>query len=130
MLAKKDARFEEIGDLLINYSLGNFDAKINISSETDEIDAFITSIHMLGEELKCTTISKNYYNNIFNSVSDMLFVFNKQGIVESTNNSVGIKLNIPSDSLIGKPIDNILFKENFSIFSAIKESLHADSGPY
>ena len=68
-----DPRFEKINELFINYSLGDFDYKIDLSPKLDEIDAFISNINMLGEELKATTISKNYFNNIFNSVSDIIF---------------------------------------------------------
>jgi PAS domain S-box-containing protein len=68
-------RFDRINDLLSQYSLGNFDYSIPVSDNLDEIDTIILGINMLGEELKATTISKNYFNDIFNSVSDMVFVF-------------------------------------------------------
>lgn len=80
-----DPRFQKINELFINYSQGNFDYKVDITDELDEIDAFISSINMLGEELKATTISKNHFNNIFDSVSDMLFVLNESGFVEKIN---------------------------------------------
>ena len=77
-----DKRFYKIRELLTSYSLGNFDRKLSISSRMDEIDAFIAGINMLGEELKEKTISRDYFNNIFNSVSDMVFVINKLGVIE------------------------------------------------
>lgn len=82
---KSDPRFEKISELFINYSQGNFDHKIELTDELDEIDAFISSINMLGEELKITTISKNHFNNIFNSVSDMLFVLDEKGLIQKVN---------------------------------------------
>ena len=83
-----DPRLEEINTLLISYSLGDFNQKISTSDKMDEIDAFITNINMLGEELKISTISKNYFNNIFNSVSTMLFVLDANGTINSINKAV------------------------------------------
>jgi len=40
---------------------------------------------MLGEELEETTISKNIFENIFNSVSNILFIVNKDGIIIGVN---------------------------------------------
>ena len=62
---KLDPRFIKLSNLLIEYSLGNYDAKIKLSKQKDAIDAFISSVNMLGEELKSTAISRNHFNNIF-----------------------------------------------------------------
>ena len=86
-----DPRFVKINELFINYAKGNFDFKIKTSSNLDEIDAFISNINMLGEELKATTISKNYFNNIFHSVSDIIFIIKKNGEILDLN-SAGYKL--------------------------------------
>lgn len=103
----QDSRFEQISDLFINYALGNFDFKVAPSSKLDEIDAFISNINMLGEELKSTTISKNYFNDIFNSVSDMLFVLNEKGIIENANKMVSGKLGFETEELIGMPFQKL-----------------------
>lgn len=86
-----DPRFKKINELFINYSQGNFDYKVEISPKLDEIDAFISNINMLGEELKATTISKNYFNNIFNSVTDIVFIMQKNGELSDLN-SAGLEL--------------------------------------
>ncbi|MDX2188514.1 MAG: histidine kinase [Bacteroidota bacterium] len=78
-------RFDKINDLLTNYSLGNFDYSVAVSDALDEIDSIILGINMLGEELKATTISKNYFNDIFNSVTDMVFVLSNSRSVDIVN---------------------------------------------
>ena len=83
-----DSRLEEINNLLIRYSLGDFDYSIQPSERYDEIDAFITNINMLGEELKTSVISRDYFNNIFHSVSDMLLVLDNKGDITSINKAV------------------------------------------
>lgn len=50
----KDQRIEKIFDLLINYTLGNFSMRENISSEGDELDAIILGLNTLGEELQAS----------------------------------------------------------------------------
>lgn len=81
----KDPRFAKINQLFINYSLGKFDYKIKPSSRLDEVDAFISNVNMLGEELKTTTISRNYFNKIFNSVSDTIFIIDRKGKLTDIN---------------------------------------------
>jgi len=79
-------RLTDISDLLVDYSKGNFKSKAKVSSQLDEIDSIIMGINMLGEELEETTISKNIFENIFNSVSNILFVVNYDGIIIESNN--------------------------------------------
>src|SRR6266480_741599 len=105
-----DSRFKKINKLLSEYSLGNFNKKLGISSRLDEVDAFISGVNMLGEELKDRTISRDYFNNIFNSVSDMVFVLDKQGRIENINTSVVNHLQYSLNFLRGKPINYLLGK--------------------
>ena len=115
-----DSRFEQINNLLINYSLGNFNHKIEPTDNFDEIDAFICNINMLGEELKYSTISRDYFNNIFHSVSDMLFVLNMDGIIHQVNKAAIDKLNYSESQLRESPIDSIT-SEFFQFFDFIKK---------
>jgi len=78
-------RLTEISTLLADYSMGNFLRKVEVSEKLDEIDSIIMGINMLGEELEDTTISKNIFENIFNSVSNILFIVNEEGIIIGTN---------------------------------------------
>jgi PAS domain S-box-containing protein len=118
-----EPRLEEINKLLINYSLGEFDYKIEPSEKFDEIDAFISNINMLGEELKISTISRDYFNNIFNSVSDMLFVLNNEGKISNANRVVKDKLDYTEEELKHNVIDFIT-KQKHHFFSHIKNELN------
>ena len=126
-----DERFNKINKLLSEYSLGNFDAKLNMSSRMDEVDAFISGVNMLGEELKEKTISRDYFNNIFNSVSDMVFVLDKQGNIENINRSVTEHLQFDLDLLAGKPISSLLDRSAPGWFDAlIKDIQRSRSSGY
>lgn len=117
-----DKRFKEISSRLREYSLGKFDKTLSISPDLDEFDAISTGINMLGEELKAITISRDYFNNIFNSVSDMVFVLTYKGIIEDANRSAEKQLIYESGGLKGKLFDS-LHRGNFSCFNYISRQL-------
>jgi PAS domain S-box-containing protein len=110
---------------LTEYSLGNFDKKLAMSLRMDEVDAFISGVNMLGEELKDKTISRDYFNNIFNSVSDMVFVLDKQGKIENINQSVANHLHYSLDFLKRKPINYLLDKMQPDWFGKILRDMRA-----
>ena len=120
-----DNRFRKINKLLTEYSLGNFDKKLAMSSRMDEVDAFISGVNMLGEEMKDKTISRDYFNNIFNSVSDMVFVLDKQGKIENINQSVANHLHYSLDFLKRKPINYLLDKLQPDWFGKVLKDLRA-----
>ncbi|MBL7919583.1 MAG: PAS domain S-box protein [Bacteroidia bacterium] len=123
-----DPRFIKLSNLLIEYSLGNYDAKIKLSKQKDAIDAFISSVNMLGEELKSTAISRNHFNNIFDSVSDTVFVLNKKGIIELANKSISANLGLPEEPVYNKKIDDFFTCLNkTSLFNKLKKQLHASA---
>ncbi len=122
-----DPRFIKLSNLLIEYSLGNYDAKIKLSKQKDEVDAFISSVNMLGEELKSTAISKNYFNNIFDSVSEQVFVLNKKGIIELVNKSASDNLELPNSKLQHEKIDTFFTCLNKkSLFNKLKKQLQSN----
>lgn len=102
-----DIRFIKINKLLSEYSRGNFDKAIPLSEKLDDLDAIVSGINMLGEELKATAISKDYFNNIFHSVSDMVFVLNKRWIIQDINRSAQAQLGYRKEDLAGRSILSI-----------------------
>ena len=61
-------QFEEISNLLLAYSAGDYHVKGNISENVDELDMIISGINMLGEELLPTNVSRDFFSGIFNSL--------------------------------------------------------------
>ena len=110
-----DKRLKEISLRLSDYSLGKFDRKIALSSHLDDIDAISNGINMLGEELKAVTISRDYFTNIFNSVSDMVFILNSSGVIADANDAAERQLGYKPGTLIGISINKI--SENTLFFS-------------
>ena len=118
-----DSRFKKLNKQLSEYSLGKFDKKLRLSPKLDEVDAFIAGVNMLGDELKDKTISRDYFNNIFNSVSDMVFVLDKQGRIQNINTSVTNLLQYELGSLKGKQISFLLDKSQPDWFSGILKDM-------
>ena len=124
-----DERFNKINRLLSNYSLGKFDKRLPISSRMDEVDAFIAGVNMLGEELKSITISRNYFTNIFNTVSDMVFILDKKGLVENINKAVSEQLEYSVERVRGRSFDEMQPAEKNMLFKEMMRGLKADTGP-
>jgi PAS domain S-box-containing protein len=99
-----DRRFKEINSRLIEYSSRRFNKRIKISENKDELDAISNGINMLGEELNDATISKIYFNSIFNSLSEMVFILNKKGIIQDVNKAGENKLQLSKKEITGKNI--------------------------
>ncbi len=124
-----DSRFKKINRQLTEYALGNFKKKLKPSQRLDEVDAFISCINMLGEELKETTISKNHFNNIFNSVSDMIFVLDTKGKIQNTSLSVHETLKKDAAIFENKFIDTLEVKRDNSLFLYIIKYLKNNKHP-
>ncbi len=124
-----DERFNKINRLLSNYSLGKFDKRLAISRRLDEVDAFIAGVNMLGEELKSITISRNYFTNIFNTVSDMVFILDKKGMVENINKAVSEQLEYDLESVKGRAFDDLHPVEKGTFFKDILRELKMETGP-
>jgi len=117
-----DKRLREINLLLSEYSKGKFNKRLVLSDKLDETDAVMNGINMLGEELRAITISRNYFTNIFNSVSDMVFVLNNKGVIEDANHAAEEQLCYEAGGLRGKAF-NELHQSPRSFFNHIRSQL-------
>jgi PAS domain S-box-containing protein len=78
-------RLLDISTLLAEYSQGNFDFRVRISDDLDEIDSIISGINMLGEELKETTVSRDFFSGVYNNVTNYIFIVDAKGIIIDCN---------------------------------------------
>jgi len=84
---KNDYRLELIQQLLVELASGNLSYRSLTSERGDELDAIITGINMLGEELQSSTVHKDFLNTVFESIMDMVIVLDAEFNVESINQS-------------------------------------------
>jgi PAS domain S-box-containing protein len=102
-----DKRLKDISLVLSEYSRGSFERQLSLSSKLDTIDGISGSINMLGEELKTATISRNYFNNIFNAVTDMVLVINTSGTIEQANVAAESQFGSPPMCLKGSNLSTV-----------------------
>ena len=120
---------EELSNLLIEYSAGNYSAKGKLSDKNDEVDMIISGINMLGEELRETNVDKDYFLGIYNAVTDLVIITNTEGIIDEVNNSVLETFRIQKKKLINSDIHDLIGKKR-SFFDNIKTQLNGTNGSF
>lgn len=71
--------------LIAEVANGNFDYQLNVSEAGDELDAIISGVSMLGQELKSSTVSRDFMQSIYQGVVDMLLVLNTDYTIRNVN---------------------------------------------
>lgn len=104
-----DPRLIAISNLLAQYSLGNFNTpEIPMSEKLDEIDSIIGGVNMLGEELEATTVSRDFFVSIYNTVSNFLIVADTSWKIVDINATVIALLGYTETELLGMAIDELI----------------------
>ncbi|GAO45246.1 PAS domain-containing sensor histidine kinase [Flavihumibacter petaseus] len=117
------SRIDLIAEQIAAYATGSFDKRLQPSGREDEIDAIISGINMLGEELKAVTISRDFFNSIFHSVSDMVFLIDGRGIIHKANRAVSEQLQLPEEKVTGISINQLNASAGNSLFPLIRKQL-------
>ncbi len=82
---------------------GDMNAKASVSSG-DEIEELAVSFNNMTENLKKTTVSKNYMDNIISGMNDLLIVTDMQLNIKLINEAVQRMLGYSEDELKSKPL--------------------------
>ena len=124
----KDPRIEKILHLIMEYAGGNLDAKIDADDKFDEIDGIIGGLNMLGEELKESTVSRDFLKNIINTMSDGIIIISRDLIIQEMNPIMESLLGIQKKFFLGNDLD-ILFSENQTLKKNLIQDL-TDNGSF
>lgn len=108
----KSKRIEEINNLLLELASGNFNVRGIASDARDEMDAIIMGINMLGEELRASTVTRDYLQSIYRGVVDMLIILTPEGEIEKVNETVVSLLGYEENELIGTDFRKLIFQED------------------
>ena len=119
-------QFDEISRLLLAYSAGDYTLKGTVSDEVNELDMIISGINMLGEELESTNVSRDFFLSIFNTVTDLVFVINKNGIILDANDAVTTLLGYEKEEVIKKHFESFLAASSLSLIDDIKSNLKGE----
>lgn len=102
-----EKRIDDFNETLLEYAQHDYSRQNYMDYENDLFDSLALSINFLGEELNHSTITKEYLEDIFNSMSDMLIVVDKNHIITSVNNATTKALKYSNEDIINKPISTI-----------------------
>ena len=115
-------RIEEISTLITEVANGNFDYQLEVSETGDELDAVISGMSMLGQELKNSTVSRDFMQSIYQGVVDMLLVLNTDFTIRNVNQALEELLGYPEEDLQGHPLtDLVQLNENPNFFAPIQQ---------
>lgn len=119
----RKSQIDEISDLLLSYSAGDYHVKGEISENVDEIDMIILGINMLGEELRSTNVSKEYFSSIFNAVTDLVLIADSDGELIDVNESAVKSLQYSKEYLLKNNFTHLLNEPDSGLFKLIRTSL-------
>ncbi|MEP2950319.1 MAG: response regulator [Ekhidna sp.] len=95
-------RIEDISALIFEVANGNFDYTIEAAGEDDELDAIISGVNMLGQELKISTVSKDHVQSMYDGVIDPIVVMDLNMNVQKVNGAFTQALGISEGEAKGK----------------------------
>ncbi|UCF83583.1 MAG: PAS domain S-box protein [Desulfobacteraceae bacterium] len=109
---------KEITDATEKVANGDLNTRLTIK-RNDEIGALANSFNKMTEDLRRTTISKDYVDNIIGSMNDTLVVVDPNAKISSVNKATCDLLGYKENELIGKDINRIV---------PLEEKIFRDSG--
>ena len=117
-----DHRIQQILDLILKLAAGDLDARSPIIGDGNEFDAIISGLNMLAEELGHTTdelvAARNFLENIFSSMENLLITTNHCGDISIVNQSTLELLGYEAEEMDKKPIKEIIYdRDQIPIFN-------------
>jgi len=94
---------------IVQVSKGNLEAKVKVTSR-DELGLLAGAFNEMLERIEKVTVSRNYYDNILNSMFNGLIVTDNVGKITSLNESASRFLGKTNDSMLGSSVKK-LFNE-------------------
>ncbi len=102
---------EELRAATTEIGQGRFNINIPIQSN-DEIGQLASAFNKMTGELKKTTVSKEYVENILRSMFDMLIVATPDGTIRTVNKAFCDLLGYRSEEIEGQSMNKLIYDEN------------------
>jgi diguanylate cyclase (GGDEF)-like protein/PAS domain S-box-containing protein len=86
------------------------------AARSDELGELQYSLERLRQNLRDTTITRNYLNTVLNSLGDAVLVTSPDGLVKSCNDAAEQLLGYDAEELLGKPLMDLIdvaHRDNF-----------------
>ncbi len=85
---------------------GDLNVRVEVHTG-DEIADLGEAFNRMTRDLKATTVSRDYLNNVFTTIADSLVVFDPEGRITSVNRATCELLGCAETELLGKPIGRL-----------------------
>lgn len=112
---------------------GNLDIRVKNNSK-DEIGVLARAFNDMAQALNSSTVSKEYFENILESMADMLLVLNPEGLIIQTNNALEQRLGFTRDQLnnqkIAAVVDDQGFLERINNLTLNSDNINAYESSY
>lgn len=89
-----------------NIGSGNLDERIEVKNK-DELGNLANEFNRMAENLSKTTVSRNFMDDIIESMADSLVVTDASGIIQRVNSSTIEMLGYEEEELKGKPLSSL-----------------------
>lgn len=109
-----EEKITEATGRLLSLATLNFDDRLTISDQNDVYDSLYVAVNMLSEELKFSTVSKNFLDDIFNSIEDALLISDPKGNILLSNQSAVHLFGKKKEKLAGKALLDVISYTNAS----------------
>lgn len=112
-----------------NIGSGNLEERIEIKNN-DEVGNLANEFNRMAENLSKTTVSRNFMDDIIESMADSMIVTDASGIIRRVNSSTLKMLDYDKDEVIGKPLPH-LFSDKKKIARFLESSNkieHSEAG--
>jgi len=98
---------KRITDATEKVANGNLHIQVGIK-RNDEIGTLANTFNKMTEDLRRTTVSKDYFDNIIKSMNDTLIVIGPDARIKSVNGATCKLLEYQEDEIVGRNIDFIV----------------------
>ena len=99
---------------------GDLETKVQLRSD-DEFGLLATTFNQMTQDIRATTVSKNYVDNILRSMVNAVVVLDRKDAIRSVNAAAERLLSYSEQELIGQPMDRIL-ADSFRELSVLEET--------
>ncbi|MEP1033169.1 ATP-binding protein [Ekhidna sp.] len=123
-------RIEEISELIFEVANGNFDYTIEPSGEDDDLDAIISGVNMLGQELKISTVSRDHIQSMYEGVIDLIIVMDLNMNVKQVNSAFTQALGLDEKNVIEKYLPELIDLDNSPVLFPVIVNQMTKDGKY
>lgn len=108
--AETERRLEEFLEVLSGMAALDFSRKAQLDGSGSLIDAMAFGINMLSQELAISTVSRDYIDNIIESMFDSLIVLDPRGTIKTVNRAATRLFGYEKEELLDRPVSMLFVR--------------------